>query len=278
MFQGRRLLIATKHQKEKVIAPLFEAGLGVACLVAEKFDTDTLGTFTGEQERKDDALTTARNKCLQAMQLYDCDLAIASEGSFGPHPSLFFVQANEEILLLLDRKNNLEIVASALSVETNFDGEEVATQEALLAFAQRVHFPSHGLILRKSKEDHADMAKGIRDWEKLKVAFHHLLKKWGVAYVETDMRALHNPSRMKVIEEAAQKLLAKIKSCCPACKGPGFGVAEAKRGLPCERCAAPTASVLSYLYKCGACSFVKEVKYPHQKTAESAMYCDWCNP
>ena len=278
MFQGRCLLIATKHKKEEVIAPLFEAGLGVRCVVAEKFDTDTLGTFTGERERKDDALTTVRNKCLQAMQLYDCDLAIASEGSFGPHPSLFFVNADEEILLFLDRKNNLEIVASTLSMETNFDGEEVSTEEDLRAFAQRAQFPSHALILRKSKEDHAGMVKGISDWDQLKEAFHQLMEKWKAVYVETDMRAMYNPTRMKVIEETVQKLVAKIQSCCPECSTPGFGVTEVKRGLPCEYCAAPTASALSYLYKCGACSFVKEEKYPHQKTVESAMYCDRCNP
>lgn len=278
MFQGRQLLIATNHKKEQVIAPLFEAGLGVSCVVAEKFDTDTLGTFTGEKERKDDALITVRNKCLHAMQLYDCDLAIASEGSFGPHPSLFFVNANEEFLMFLDRQNNLEIVASTLSVKTNFDGEEVFTEEELLAFAQRARFPSHALILRKSKVDHAGMVKGIQDWNQLKITFHHLLEKGKAVYVETDMRAMCNPTRMKVIEQAAQQLLAKIKSCCPACNAPGFGVTEAKRGLPCERCAAPTTSVMSYLYKCGACSFVREKKYPHQKTFESAMYCDWCNP
>ena len=82
MFNGRRLLIVTKHQKEKVIAPLLEKELGVKCMVTENFDTDVLGTFTGEIERVHDPVTTARNKCHMAMELSDCDLAIASEGSF----------------------------------------------------------------------------------------------------------------------------------------------------------------------------------------------------
>lgn len=54
MFQGRKLLIATKHEKEKAIASIFEKELGVKCFVAPNLDTDTLGTFTGEIERKDD--------------------------------------------------------------------------------------------------------------------------------------------------------------------------------------------------------------------------------
>jgi hypothetical protein len=88
-FEGRQLLIATKHNKERVIAPLFEKALGVTCIVPDNFDTDLLGTFSGEVEREQDPLSTARRKCLLAMQQANCDLAIASEGSFGPHPSLF---------------------------------------------------------------------------------------------------------------------------------------------------------------------------------------------
>ena len=80
MLKGRTLVIATKHHKEKVIAPLLERELGVNCIVAQNFDSDILGTFTGEVERFFDALTTAKNKCLMAMESNNCDLAIASEG------------------------------------------------------------------------------------------------------------------------------------------------------------------------------------------------------
>jgi hypothetical protein len=56
--------------------------LGVICFVNENFDTDLLGTFTGEIERKLDPIATARQKCLLAMKLSNCDLGVASEGSF----------------------------------------------------------------------------------------------------------------------------------------------------------------------------------------------------
>lgn len=96
MFEGRSLIIATKHRKETVIAPSLEGALGVICRVAEDFDIDILGTFTGEVERKDNPVTTARNKCLMAMEKTNCDLGVASEGSFGPHPAMFFVYADDE--------------------------------------------------------------------------------------------------------------------------------------------------------------------------------------
>ncbi|MFD2515915.1 DUF6671 family protein [Pontibacter locisalis] len=278
MFKGRKLLIATKHKKENVLAPLLQEALEVECVVTEDFDTDTLGTFTGETERLADPITTVRSKCLQAMELYDCDLAVASEGSFGPHPTYFFQYADEEILVLIDKKNNLEILARELSTETNFGGEEVSSEEQLVSFAEQALFPTHGLILRGQQNSNADIVKGIADWDQLTTAFCQLLKKYKTAYVETDMRAMYNPSRMRVIEKAALKLVEKINSKCASCGAPGFSVTEAKPGLPCEWCSFPTQSTLSYTYKCQRCSFTKEEKYPHNKLAEDPMYCNLCNP
>ena len=134
-FEGRQLVIASMHQKEQVLKPLLEAGLKVTVSVAIGLNTDLLGTFSGEVARIADPLTTARKKCELAMQLIGCDLAIASEGSFGPHPSAFFLPANEEWLLLIDRKHQLEIHARHLSTATNFAGQEFSSLEELEAFA-----------------------------------------------------------------------------------------------------------------------------------------------
>lgn len=73
-------MIATKHEKDKVIAPILENLTGVKCFIVDGFDTDNLGTFSGEVERKDAPITTARNKCLMAMELVNCDLVISFEG------------------------------------------------------------------------------------------------------------------------------------------------------------------------------------------------------
>ncbi|MBK8845510.1 MAG: hypothetical protein IPO27_02695 [Bacteroidetes bacterium] len=278
MFKGRNIVIATKHEKEKVISPILEKELGVKCYVTPDLDTDELGTFTGEVERKDDPITTARNKCLMAMELTNCDLAIASEGAFGPHPSIYFVPADDEFLLLIDKKNNLEIIVRELSAETNFNGAEVKTEKKLKEFATNANFPTHGLILRKSKNDFRDITKGITNTEELNDIFFRLITKYGTAYVETDMRAMYNPSRMKVIEKATYKLVDKIKSICPKCETPGFGITDRKEGLPCEQCHFPTRSTLSYFYTCQNCNYKKEEKYPTGKQTEDPMYCDICNP
>ncbi|MFT5666672.1 MAG: hypothetical protein ACI9DK_000857 [Vicingaceae bacterium] len=278
MFKNRRLVIATKHEKEKIIAPLLENALGVLCFVQEDFDTDELGTFTGEIERELDPIETARQKCLMAMKLSNCDLGIASEGSFGAHPSIFFAPADDEFLIFIDAKNNLEIIARELSMETNFNGSEIANQAALLEFAELVKFPSHGLILRKSKTDNSTIIKGISEVNQLKEAFKKLIEDVDSIYAETDMRAMHNPSRMAVIELATKKLVDKINSFCPQCSTPGFGITTVKKGLKCSWCALPTNSTLSFIHSCEKCNFTKEELHPHKKTTEDPMYCNYCNP
>lgn len=278
MFKGRKLLIATKHQKEKVIAPILERELGVICFTTDDFDTDKLGTFSGEIDRKDDPIITARNKCLLAMELANCDLVISSEGSFGPHPTIYFIPADDEFLILIDKKNNLEIIVRELSTETNFNGAEIKTEEELYAFAKNAQFPSHALIIKNTKNDFTHIIKGITNSEHLKDTFKDFISKYGKAYIETDMRAMYNPTRMKIIEKATVKLANKINSLCPNCDIPGFGITDAKQGLPCELCNFPTRSILSYLYVCEKCSYKKEEKYPNGKHFESPNYCDVCNP
>ena len=278
LFEGRILIIATKHNKEKVIAPALEKFLGVKCKVAENFDTDSLGTFTGEIERTEDPFTTAKNKCLLAMEINNCDLAIASEGSFRPHPTFGFIYVDDEILLFVDKKNNLEIGIRELSIETNFNALEISTEEELIEFANSVKFPSHALILRKSRNDNSDIIKGITDWKLLKNSFNELKCKYGVVYIETDMRAMNNPTRMKVIEGAAERLAIKISTCCPNCNVAGFGITAAKPGLPCSLCGFPTRSTLAYEYKCKACNFIEEKQFPDGKRDEDPTYCDICNP
>lgn len=272
------MVVATKHKKEKVMAPILEKELGVSCYVDETFDTDTLGTFTGEVERLLDPISTVREKCLLAMDKNDCDLGIASEGSFGPHPSMLFVSADDEFLIFIDKKNNLEIIAREISIETNYNGKPIKNQNELLDFAKEVGFPSHGLILRPSKDDISDIHKGITDPEMLEATFQMLYAKYHSVYAETDMRAMYNPLRMEVIKKATEKLVEKIKSACPECEMPGFGITQAIKGLACSLCGSPTNSTLSLIYECQHCNFTKEEMYPNKKKAEDPMYCDYCNP
>ncbi len=278
MFKGRRLVIATKHKKEIVLGPLLEKNLEVKSFVPEKFDTDLYGTFSGEIERIGEPVGTVRKKCLEAMEMHSCDLGIASEGSFGSHPHIPFVPGNEELIIFIDKKNDLEIVGRELTLETNFSGEEIGNWKTLEEFARRVKFPSHALIIRSKGNNANQIVKGVSDWKSLASWYRELSRKGHSMFVETDMRALYNPTRMKAIERAGQSLVEKIKSCCPNCHTPGFSVIKAKSGLPCSLCGSATRSTRSYIYGCSKCSFEKEMEFPQKKLSEDPEYCDFCNP
>lgn len=278
LFKNRKLVIATKHKKEAVVGPIFEKELGVICVVPKDFDTDKLGTFTGEIERKESPLATARKKCLLAMELENCDLGIASEGSFGPHPSIFMAHADDEILIFIDKKNNLEIIARELTLDTNFNATTVDSFHNLITLVKTVGFPEHAVILKNTEKEITSIVKGIQSWELLEDSYNKLSINNSQVIAETDMRAMFNPTRMKVIEKAAIKLIEKIKSTCPECYTPGFGIVNSKEGLPCEWCNSPTKSILSHIYQCQKCQFESEKMYPHDKRTEDPMYCDYCNP
>mgnify|MGYP006191002227 FL=1 len=278
MFNGRKIVVATKHYKESVIAPVLKNHLNLDAFVLTDFDTDQLGTFTGEISREDDSLTTVKRKCLQAMELANCDLGIASEGSFGNHPTIFIAPADDELLVFIDKKNNLEIVAREISLDTNFDQKTCFSVDEVFEFAQNVKFPSHGLILRKNPNDFESIYKGIVHPEHLKVLAEQFLKEQDSIYVETDMRAMYNPTRMLVIQELTKKLIQKIKCLCPNCQTPGFDVVELIKGVPCKQCLQPTESTQYLIKQCKKCDYSEKEKYKPDRKFEDPMYCNYCNP
>lgn len=284
MFEGRVIAIATKHEKEQVIAPILEKELGVSCVVPTDFDSDVFGTFTGEVARLEDPIATLRKKAELGMQQAGTDLVIASEGSFGPHPSFVFVPAADEILIFIDRKNDLEILAREVSTATNFGSAEVSTEEELLKFAEQSLFPSHALILSNpietitSPDEKPFFYKGITSLEELINNYRTLRKKTKTVLVQTDMRALYNPTRMKTIEKACHKLISNIVSQCPSCVTPGYNVTDVLDGLPCSLCGRPTKSTLAHQYVCRRCGHKELRYYPNLKLQEEPTFCDYCNP
>jgi len=278
IFENRTLVVASCHKKEEAILPHLQTALGILPVIPHGLDTDAFGTFSGEKPRISDPLTTARNKCLYAMKQCRAELGVASEGSFGPHPAYPFVAADDELLMFIDLKNNLEIVVREISTDTNFSSSTINSEAELLDFATRSQFPSHALILKGKHHDEVLYRKGITDHSILMEAFHFLSEQCTHITVETDMRAMYNPTRMNVIREAARKLTDKILTPCTRCESPGFGVIRTEVGLPCAWCGNPTSSILSFVYRCNSCHFEERKLYPHGKHTADPMYCNSCNP
>jgi hypothetical protein len=273
-FSSDRVLLASMHGKETAIAPVLEQRLGWRIAVVPDLDTDQFGTFSGEVVREGSALEAARKKAMAALNTTGATLALASEGSFGPHPALPFVASDHELLLLLDIANDFEIQASVLSVATNYAQKTVADWSALEQFAHSIGFPEHRLIL-KSREA---LVKGIGAWSDLSKHFSDLIRGEEGVWVETDMRAMYNPMRMKVIGQAAEALADKLLSLCPKCTAPGFEIAEAIPGLPCSLCNIPTTLAKAHRWTCRRCGFSLEKNRPDGLLMADAAHCDWCNP
>lgn len=276
MFKNRRLVIATMHQKESVIAPLLEKHLQVNCELPNNFNSDQFGTFSGEVERVHSPIETLRKKCEAAIKLTNCGLAVASEGSFGAHPFIPFAQADDELVMLLDIKNDFEIVGRKLSMNLNFGSRKIKNITELQEFANEKKFPSHNLIMKAPAD--GTIIKDFRSWSELVESFEKLLKNHEEVVVETDLRAMHNPTRMMVIEEATLNLINKVNSACPSCNTPGFAAVDCKKGLPCSQCSFPTRSTLYVIHGCVRCDYTEKEYYPHGRKHEEPMYCDNCNP
>lgn len=281
-YNGSCILLATKHAKSIAIAPPFFHKLG-ASVIEHVVDTDQLGTFSGEIQRKGSALECARKKCEWSLnKLGDkVEFVIASEGSFGPHPLIPFISCNHEILYFIDRKRGFHLHLNHISEKTNYRTDMVKSLEDLYNFANQSLFPSHALIMRpNSRQIKSPIFKGLNTWQSLEDAFKECIKysdEDGV-WLETDMRAQFNPSRMNVINELARKFSDRLKARCPSCNNPGWGQIRYEKGLLSPCCGLETEFVKSEIFGCVLCSYEENRENMNGKIELEQGNCQYCNP
>jgi hypothetical protein len=279
-YRPNAIALATLHQKERVVAPPFRQQLNAEIIVAE-VDTDLLGTFSGEVERKGTMRDAALEKIRLGQEATGLACALASEGSFGPHPAIPLLACDHELLIYQDSALGLTLSESLLSEETNYQQQSFARLEDAADFLHEVRYPSHALILRpEQKWPDAPIFKGIREDEALKKAFAACLAHSddGKVRIETDMRADANPTRMRLIGQLAERLARRLATPCPACNGPGWGKIRVEKGLPCELCHRPTDWVLHEVSGCALCGHEEKLPRSDGLKAASPMHCGNCNP
>lgn len=277
---GECIILPTKHQKSNAIAPVFDNVLQAGVL-EYVVDTDLLGTFSGEIERKGTALDCAQKKCEWGLLNEGAQYALASEGSFGPHPWLPFMAADTEVLYFIDKARGFHLHVTDVFGETNYQMSEVTSYEELLDFADKALFPSHALILRScAREKKGEIFKGLQTKSDLESAFLESLnispqKK---VFVETDMRAHLNPTRMKIIEKLSQTLAKRLLSLCPCCATPGWGKIDIEIGLPCSGCDRPTLGTKAQIFGCTKCSHKEKMLPSNRQLKADPGHCGYCNP
>ena len=274
-------VLATMHGKARAVAPPLRRRLGVEIETLDEIDTDQFGTFTGEIERAGSQLDAARAKIAAAFAMRPgARVALASEGSFGPHPYIPFVPLGREIIVLQDRVTGLELIGRDATLGPRFDHQLVRCWEEALAFARRVEFPSQGVIVAASADGRRDpsryLYKSATTFDDLKAAVRAVLKSGKQAHLECDMRADRNARRMRAIRRASVDLVRTYSSLCPSCARPGFVVSERLNGVPCAWCDCRTEEVRAEVRTCQGCGCRIETAIgPH--TADPGR-CGFCNP
>lgn len=276
-YAGQTILLASKHKKEQAIAPPFKQILQCELWVPNDFDTDQFGTFTGEIVRTGNQYEALILKAKKAAEMYGYKHVIASEGSFVPHPSLYFVPAAVEMLVFLDVEADLTIVESLVSQETNYAHCDLDQFKLPDEFLKSVGFPEHALIGRQIDTGEI-IAKAIQTEEQLRQAITVGLRKGGKVRLETDMRAHLNPTRMKILGNLAKKLVQRIETQCPGCATAGFGKITYEGNLCCEACNTPTELYQHKILNCLKCDFQRRVGREDGLLQASQQYCPYCNP
>jgi hypothetical protein len=278
MYFNRTASVLTKHGKELVLNEILQPSTGLEIKHTDAYDTDLLGTFTLETPRYGSQLDAARKKAQIGMELVGTDLGLANEGAFVADPHTGMLSWNYELVILIDQALELEITGFYNGPAQNAHAY-VSHWEELEKFSQIALFPSHHLVIKPTNEYHPESIKNISDIKQLKHAFEwastHSSK--GVVYVENDLRAFANPTRMEGIRQATIDLAKKMNSLCPACKTPGYWVKDIQRGLPCNACGMPTNQEIAKLWGCLKCEHQESEGMKVIQFANPSL-CSHCNP
>ncbi len=208
-----RIALLTRHGKERVLAPVLEPVLGGRVQRIDDFDTDTLGSFTREIPRAGTQIEAARQKARIGMTRAGLPRGLGSEGAFGADPFAGLVPWNVEIVVLIDDVRGIELVGVAQGLAVHAY-RLVFDWQAAVAFARDARFPEHHLAVRADGEHSPCLEKGVDSWAALEAAFlrAQALSTGGRVFLESDLRAHANPTRMAMIRQAAEDLAARYRS------------------------------------------------------------------
>ena len=277
---SRQICLTTRHGKQRALARPMAAGLGLELIVSDA-DTDQLGSFSGEIARQDDVLQTCRRKALLGLAATGLDLGLASEASFGPHPAVPLLAVGQELLLFIDRERELEVVEQRLELRTNYSQITLTAADDPSDWLRQVGFPSHAVIARPAGWRPGDpLFKGLQSKAALleAVARCRQVASDGRVLLETDMRAHRNPTRMASIRRLGFALVRRLRSACPACGSPGWGVVDSEAGLPCSWCGEATALSAAEIWGCPSCGTRRPQPRRDGLQAADPEHCRWCNP
>jgi hypothetical protein len=274
------LCLTTCHGKERALSRPFCQGLGLKLQVC-CVDTDQLGTFSGERERPADAVEVCRRKARLGLARTGLHRGLASEGSFGPHPAIPLLPAGQELLLYLDLELGLEVLERRLELRTNYSQQTLAVDGDPQSWLKQIGFPGHGVIARPASWRPGDpLFKGLQSTAALLEAMARCRAATpdGRVLLETDMRAHMNPTRMAAIRRLGFALVRRLRTPCPSCGKPGWGLVDTAPGLPCHWCGEATPLTLQEIWRCPHCNAQRRLPRRDGRLTADPGHCSHCNP
>jgi hypothetical protein len=279
-YYDKKASLLTKHGKEKIISKVLKDSVGLEVLHTDAYDTDLFGTFTGEIDRHGNQLEAAIAKARKGMEIGNTKIGIASEGLFTTDPYAGMFPWNNEIVILIDDERGIQIIGSASNTAQSYSAciQDIDNLDDLDEHLTKANFPSHGLVIRPDIQHHPEFLKGIDSYQALQQALIWAKNKsaTGQVFIENDLRAFLNPTRMQTIRSASMNLVEKLNSCCPNCGIPGFWLTKVIFGLPCELCQNETKELKFEVWQCHQCLYQKNIS--NDKKYAEPCKCDFCNP
>ena len=275
---GQEAVFTTKHEKLTLIAPPFSQLINLKITQCNE-DTDQLGTFSGEVERKLPPLETAIKKAKLGMDQLGVSLGLASEGSIGPDAEVGFFNSDVEYLVFVDDSRDLVISEVFRSFDIRAGSLVSEPGDEISIFLEKVDFPNHKLIVTANSGSKISPIKGIGTIDELESAIRLNAKNSndGKVLIQSDLRAHCSPSRRKNIAHVAQLLATRISKQCTMCMAPGWGRIDYERGLECITCGEyKPLAIKREILGCISCDHREEGELIREFL--DPAQCDFCNP
>lgn len=258
-------VLLSKHHKSLQLSPIL-GKVEIELVEINFFDTDQLGSFSGEISRKLSPKECALQKAKKAVELIGVNIGIGSEGSFGGGPLAGLINWNEEIVCLYQKEPELIIYGIAAG-PTSLIGLKANSLDELKC--QLLNFPQQKWLIRSDEH----VIKGLTSQDVINL-YRTILIETPIR-IEPDLRAMHSPSRQEMITKAGLNLLARLQSTCPLCHHADFWSDNKEFGPPCKQCGEPTSEIKSAIYHCKSCQNIEKKII---KVIGEPYYCTYCNP
>lgn len=270
-FQGARFGLVTLHGKESIIAPALARRWQARQLHHSDFDTDSLGTFSGEIERRLSPLECATHKARLAHSLTGAEYGLGSEGSFSTTLWGFGI-VNRELIACVNATTELLVVGSHTELVGVAECRYGDTQARALFWQ---NLPKGQGVMLIGKEH---IAKAVISEQEAKT----ILRGWYGAAIPADvriaydLRAHQSPIRRANIALALENLMLRMESACQACGQVGFWPDHIETGLPCGACGFATDNIRARIARCAGCGHEEHNILPI--THADPATCPMCNP